>query len=36
MVYNMTMFDDFQIFTNTRGAQNMIGNFHQFPDAEKS
>ena len=36
MVYNMTMFVDFQIFTNAPGAQNLIGDFHQFRDADKS
>ena len=36
MVYNMTMFLDFQILTITPGAQNLIGDFHQFPVAEKS
>ena len=35
MVYNMTMFLDFQILTITPGAQNLIGDFHQFPVAEK-
>ena len=36
MVCNMTMFHDFRILINTPGGQNLIGDFHQFPVADKS